>query len=256
VSAGELVGGPQASSEGGWHAGFGMLGPLTAPRSMTHNFPRRSSKGADVETVQESLDRLSSEVAEVRAARKRLALATDEDRRRIERQLHDGPQQHLVALAANVQLARNLVDGDPDAARRVLDELQRDVQMAIEETASLAQRIYPPLLEAGGLGAALRAAAVETGVQAQISVRETADYPPAIAGAVYFCCLGVMEAVGDGARITIEVHRAGGELVFSIDGGPSVPLGNACDRIEALGGRLTVGATPGRCFRLSGSVPL
>jgi len=209
-----------------------------------------------VETAQESLDRLSSEVAEIREAWKRLALTTDGDRREIERRLHDGPQQHLVALAANVQLARSTMDKDPVAARSLLDELQRDVQTAIEETASLAQRIYPPLLEAGGLGAALRAAAVETGVQAKISVRETADYPPAIAGAVYFCCLELMEAVGDGARITIEVHDEGGELAFSTRGEPSVPLGNVCDRIEALGGQLTVGATPGKCFRVFGSVPL
>jgi signal transduction histidine kinase len=209
-----------------------------------------------VETARESLDRLRSEAAEIREARKRLALATDGDRRRIERQLHDGIQQHLIALAANVQLARSLVDDDPAAARRSLDELQRDVQMAIEETASLAQRIYPPLLEAGGLGAALRAAAVETGVRAKISVKETAEYAPASAGAVYFCCLELMEAVGDGAHVAIEVHDEGGELVFSIQGERSVLLGDVCDRIEALGGQLAVEATPGTCFRVSGSVPL
>ena len=75
-------------------------------------------------------------------------------------------QQHLVALAVNLQLADLAVDADPAAAKTLLAELARDVQQALDETAQLAQRIYPPLLEAGGLAAALRAAAASAGVRA------------------------------------------------------------------------------------------
>ena len=100
--------------------------------------------------LQESLDQLHLEVGELLASRKRLVLAADADRRRIERELHDGPQQHLVALAVNLQLTRRLVDVDPAAARALLEEMGRDVQEALEGARKLAHRIYPPLLEAGG----------------------------------------------------------------------------------------------------------
>jgi len=78
-------------------------------------------------------------------------LAADADRSRIERALHDGVQQHLVALAVNLQLAGRLSDSDPPAAKTLLDEIARDVQQALDEAAQLAQWIYPPLLEADGL---------------------------------------------------------------------------------------------------------
>ena len=106
----------------------------------------------------ESLGLLRREVEELRASRKRLLLTADDDRRRIEHDLHEGVQQHLVALAVNLQLATGLTGSDPPA-RALIAEMARDVQQALEETAQLAQRIYPPLLEARGLGAALRSAA-------------------------------------------------------------------------------------------------
>ena len=137
---------------------------------MTDNF-RKSPSGRSItlevprgESLQESLDRLRLEVEELRASRERLVLAADAERRSIERELHDGPQQHLVALAVNLQLARRLADADPAAAKLLLEEMGRDVRQALDETGKLAHRIYPPLLEAGGLAAALRSAAVAVGV--------------------------------------------------------------------------------------------
>ena len=100
----------------------------------------------------------------------RLVLAADADRRRIERELHDGVQQHLVALAVNLQLVDRLVDDDPTAAKAILEELGRDVSQALEEAAQLAQRIHPPLLDTGGLAAALRAAASSAGVSSSVEV--------------------------------------------------------------------------------------
>jgi len=219
---------------------------------------------SQIETAQDSLDRLRREVAELRASRERLAVAVDADRRSIVRELHDGLQQRLVALAVNLQLARDLVEDDPTAAKELLDEMDGDVQRALDATASLAQRIYPPLLEAGGLGAALRAAAVSTGVQARIDVTSLTACPPEVAGTVYFCCLDVLERVGEGVRVTIEVRAADGALVFEVSAdelrsGASSPDGDlerSIDRVEALGGRLTVESGPGSGIRVTGSLPL
>lgn len=236
---------------------------------MTDNFRKSSKQEAitlegPVETLQESLDRLRLEVEELRASRERLVLAADADRRRIERELHDGPQQHLVALAANLQRARLLADADPAAAKALLDEMGRDVRQALDETTRLAHRIYPPLLEAGGLAAALRAAAVSVGVRTQIDVRAGAGYPPEVAGAVYFCCVDALERAGDGARATVTVQDDGATVDFDIaeDGAGSAATAScgllAClrDRIEALGGQVTVQAKPGGGTRVSGSLPL
>ena len=103
-------------------------------------------------------------------------LAADDDRRRIERELHDGVQQHLVALAVNLQLASGLTEADPAAAKALLDEMKHDVQRALEEAARLAQRIHPPLLEASSLAASLRAAASSAGVTSSVEVT-TRDLP-------------------------------------------------------------------------------
>jgi signal transduction histidine kinase len=217
-----------------------------------------------VETPRESLDRLQREVAELRASRRRLAVAADADRRRIERELHDGPQQHLIALAVNVQLARGLVGSEPKAATALLDEMGRGVERALEETAKLAQRIYPPLLESVGLRAALRAAAASTGVRARIRVGTVEGTPTEIAGAAYFCCLELLEHAGAGARATIDVLTADGALVFEVvqeqleSTAPRSEgaLDRLRDRIEALGGRLSIASAPGSGTRVSGSLPV
>lgn len=213
-----------------------------------------------VETSVETLDRLRLEVADLRASRKRLALAADADRRRIERELHDGVQQHLIALAVNLQLVRDLVADDPVAAETLLDDMGRDVQVALDESGRLAQLIYPPLLEAGGLAAALRAAAASAGVPTRIEVEARTRYPAAVAGAVYFCCLAAIEHAGDGARATIAVREEAGALVFDVaeSGGAALSaeaVAPARDRVEAIGGRLVVQSEPAGS-RLSGSVPL
>jgi signal transduction histidine kinase len=217
-----------------------------------------------VETPHESLDRLRSEVAELRASRRRFAVADDAERRSIERELHDGPQQALVALAVNLQLARDLLDRDPAAAEELLGRMGGDVQRALDETASLAHRIYPPLLEAGGLAAALRAAAVNARVRTKIEVADLDGCSPEVAGAVYFCCHAVLERVGAGAQATIVVRIADGALVFDVvqDGvgagqpGTDGALERLCDRVEALGGRLSFRTEPGRGIRVSGSLPV
>ena len=122
------------------------------------------------QTEEHTLDELRREIEELRASRQRLALAADAERRGIERALHEGVQQDLVALAANLEVAAGSVDNDPAAARTILDELQREARRALTEMRELANRVFPPLLEAGGLVAELRAAASRAGVQVRIDV--------------------------------------------------------------------------------------
>jgi signal transduction histidine kinase len=215
------------------------------------------------EAPRETLDRLRLEVAELRASRKRLVLAADVDRRRIERALHEGVQQDLVALAVNLQRADQLVDADPGSAKELLEEMSRDVQQALDETAQLAERIYPPLLETGvGLAAALRSAATSAGVRASVDV-ESAGYPPEAAATVHLCCLGALEHADAGARVTVTVREEDGALAFEIVEDSAAPAGRSDaqldrlrDRVEALGGRLTRRSEPGGGTRTSGSLPL
>jgi len=199
----------------------------------------------------------------LRASRERLLLAADADRQRIERDLHDGPQQHLVALAANLQLARRLADSDPAAAKTLLDEMGRDVHQALDETRKLAHRIYPPLLEAGGIAVALRTAAACVGVPTRIEVAAGVDYPPGVAGAVYFCCLEVLERAGRGTPVTVTMGEEEGALVFEVVAGgtgaataSNAILSRLRDRVEALGGQVTVRSEPGESISVSGSLPL
>jgi len=207
--------------------------------------------------VLRELDRLRAEIAGLRASRKRLALADDADRRRIERDLHEGVQQHLVALAANLQLAAGMLDANPTAAKTLLVEMGRDVQQALDETGKLAHRIYPPLLEAGGLAAALRSAAVSANVRARIDVAAGAVYPLEVAGAVYFCCLEVLEGAGTSAAVTVrDEERALGFEVVADYADMDAELPRLRDRVEALGGHLTIRSEPGRGTRVAGSLPL
>lgn len=204
------------------------------------------------------LEALRLEVEELRASRKRLALANDSERRSMERALHEGVQQVLVALAANLELAALSVDADPAAAKEILAEMARDTGQALEETRRLADRIYPPLLEAGGLVPALRAAAVSADVPTRIDVATGTTLPPEIAGAVYFCCLDVLERAAPGTPVTIAVRNEEGVIAFEVVADCDVdaerlPLR---DRVEALGGRVTIGPGPDRRISVAGALPV
>jgi signal transduction histidine kinase len=194
-------------------------------------------------------------VDELRASRARLVRAADTDRRTIERGLHDGLQQRLVALAASLELGRRTADADPEAMKALLVELRSDVQEALDEAAKLAHRIYPPLLDAGGLGAALRAAAAIAGVPTRVEVSGGDAYPTEVAATVYFCCVEVLDHAGAGA--IVEVRAEGDTLSFEVvaDVAPA-DLGALRDRVEALGGSLTTGPDRSGGTRISGALPL
>src|SRR5436190_5805478 len=143
----------------------------TSPsRSTSPSCSRPFGSTAVVSEQPPSIERLRQEADELRASRTRLVLAADADRRRIERELHDGAQQDLVGLAVNLQQARRLIATDPAAAAALVDEMRREVHEALDRSRALAQRIHPPQLEAGGLLAALRSAAASVRIRARIGV--------------------------------------------------------------------------------------
>jgi len=204
------------------------------------------------------IDGLRRELAEVRASRRRLATATDADRRRIERALHDGVQQQLVGLAADLEFASASIDADPAGLKSVLTEMARDVQHALEDTRTLAHQIYPPLLEAGGLRAALRWAAASANVPIRLEVEAGMASPPEIAGAIYFCCLDVLEHAGARTPMAVTVRNEQRALTFEIvvDCDLDAEWLPLRDRVEALGGSLTLSSGSGDETRLMGSLPL
>jgi signal transduction histidine kinase len=182
----------------------------------------------------------------------------DDDRRSIERALHDGVQQQLVGLAADLELAAAVMDTDPASAKKLLSDVRRDTRQLLEETRALAHRIYPPLLEAGGLIAALRTAATIANVPVQIDVAADAAYPPEIAGAVYFSCVDVLERAGRRSRVAIAVRDEEGAVAFEVVAEGEVDLRRLPlrDRVEALGGHVTIRSGSGDRTWVAGSLPL
>jgi signal transduction histidine kinase len=141
--------------------------------------------------------------------------------------------------------------------------MEHDVQQALDETAQLAQRIYPPLLESA-LPAALRAALANSGIPGFVDVTAGVSYPAEVARTIYLCCLEALEHIGAGARARIEVRGEDAELFFDVVAeGTDSSAGNRSDeglellrdRVEALGGRLTIHSKPGG-ISMSGSLPL
>jgi signal transduction histidine kinase len=192
-------------------------------------------------------------------SRERLTLAADADRRAIERDLHDGVYQHLVALAVNLQLAGQAEASDPAATKALLEAMGRDVQQAIDDTALLAQRIYPTTLEANGLAALLRSAALNAGVRVSVDVAASSNFPPEVGMTVYLCWLDALARASGETRLAIRVREGEDALAFEVirDAPPSdAELERLRDRIEALGGRLTMRPEPDGGIRASGSLPL
>jgi signal transduction histidine kinase len=186
------------------------------------------------------------------AAGERLVLAADADRRTIERELHRGVHQYLVALATTLQLARQAADSEPAGVNALLDDMERDVRRALDETALLAQRIYPSALELGGLAALLRSAAVQAGVPANVDVSAGSSYAPELALTVYLCWLAALTSATAEGKVAISVREADDALRFELAAEAlGAEFNRLQDRVEALGGSLTM--EPGR---LSGSLPL
>lgn len=212
---------------------------------------------------------LGERLRDLRASRQRIVAAQDAERRRIERDIHDGAQQHLVAMSAKLALARELAGKEPERARRLLEELQGDTQATIDAVRDLARGIYPPILADRGLVHALEAHARRCPVPMSIEADDVRRLPTEVENAVYFCCL---EAIANsikhsgGANIAVKLSLQNDLITFEVaDRGKgfdtaTTPQGSGSqsmhDRMAALGGNLRVTSAPGSGTRVEGRLPL
>jgi PAS domain S-box-containing protein len=213
---------------------------------------------------------LRSSLRELRASRTRIMSAADEERRRIERDLHDGAQQRLLALTIELELAGELVTRDADQGAKRLHELVQDVNEAMADIRSLASGLYPSILVEGGLVPALSATAAACTLPTTLTTESLGRYAPELEGAVYFCCREALQNAAKhakGARSAeVKLWEEGGAVHFVVrDDGAGLPPGHAHegtgltnmrDRIGAMGGTLAFESRPGEGTRAMGAVPI
>ena len=221
--------------------------------------------------LQASLEQLQQTNVELQESRLRIVSAGDAERRKLERNLHDGAQQHLVAMAVKLRMAEELVEDDPPEAVKVIGELRNGLKDAIAELRALAHGIFPPLLSSGGLSEALPTAASRAALFTTVETAGIGRYTPEIESTVHFCCLEAMQNAGkhagDEAEIDITVSDDGAILVFKVhDDGAGFELDsrgarghgfvNMSDRLGAVGGQLAVTSSPGNGTTIRGDIPL
>ena len=206
--------------------------------------------------LRRTVDELRRSNADLRQSRSRIVTVADDERRRLERDLHDGAQSHLMGIAVKVQLARALVVADPTGAASVLDEIELDVGTANAQLRALAHGIFPQLLLTGGLRDAIAGIAAHAPVHVEVGVVTGDRFDPQVEAAVYFCCAEAVQNTakhaGPAAHVTIDVATDSvmQALVLTVhdDGRGFVPaataaghgLTNMADRLGALGGTLQI----------------
>ena len=212
---------------------------------------------------------LQARLEELRASRQRLVKAQDDERRKLERNLHDGAQQHLVALKIKLGLAQALAAKDPEKAKATIQQLKADADEALETLRDLARGIYPPLLAEKGLQVALEAQARKATVAVVVEAEGLGRYPQDVEAAVYFCCLEALQNVqkyAGAGHVVVRLRDAGGRLSFEVedDGVGFDPvmtrrgsgLTNMSDRLDSLGGSLRLEAAAGRGSLVAGRLPV
>ncbi len=210
---------------------------------------------------------LQGRLDELRLSRQRLVTAQDEERRRLERNLHDGAQQHLVALKVKLGLAEILMTRDPNRARDTLNQLKSDADEALETLRDLARGIYPPLLADKGLRVALESQARKAAVAVTVDADGIGRYSQDTEAAVYFCVLEALQNVqkyAQASMVVIRLRDDNGTVGFEVeDDGQGFDvarakrgagLTNMEDRLDALGGALQVTSSAGRGTIVAGSL--
>jgi signal transduction histidine kinase len=207
---------------------------------------------------------------DLQLSRRRLVRAGDVSRERIERNLHDGAQQQLVALRVRLQLAADAIEAGASDAAALVREIGTDMEAAVEELRRFAQGIYPPLLAQHGLDEALNAAALRATLPTTIETRQIGRYDPDVEASVYFCCVEALQNAakhaGPDASITIRLSCDNRALHFEVtDTGAGFDerlqasgsgLTNMRDRIGAVGGKATISSTIGHGTSISGAIPI
>jgi signal transduction histidine kinase len=208
-------------------------------------------------------------IEQLRASRQRLVAAQDEERRKLERNLHDGAQQQLVALSVRLKLARTMVDRDPGKVADMLEAIQGSANDALEDLRDLARGIYPPLLADKGLAVALEAQARKSTIPTVVDAQELGRYSQEVEAAVYFSCLEALQNVAKYAQASTATVRLGqddGVLRFEVDDdgdgfdpaatGYGTGLQGIADRLDAIGGEIAVRSSPGRGTTIAGRIPV
>jgi signal transduction histidine kinase len=206
-------------------------------------------------------------VEELRASQRRLVTAQDQERRRLERNIHDGAQQQLVALSVRTRLARDLTARDPAQAAEMLTQIDAEIQTALGDLRDLARGIYPPLLIDEGLGAALDAQARRSPVPTTVRADGLGRYAPEVEAAVYFSCLEALQNVvkyAEASSATVILAQSNGHLTFEVvdDGRGFDPaaerngtgLQGIADRLGALHGEVAIRSEPGAGTRIRGRI--
>lgn len=231
---------------------------------VAHGFAQMALQNQRLETE------LRSSLRELQASRSRIMSAADHERRRIERDLHDGAQQRLLALTIELELASELVESDPGKGAERLRKLVQHANAAMADIRSLAHGLYPSLLVERGLVGALSEAAAACPLPATLTTRGLGRYPSEIEGAVYFCCLEALQNAAKHAEgassAAITVWQEEEAVHFEVlDDGAGLPDGysshgagltNMRDRLGAMGGTLAIESNFGRGTRVMGAVPV
>jgi signal transduction histidine kinase len=213
--------------------------------------------------------RVESSLTELRGSRARILAAADDERRRIERDLHDGGQQRLVALRIRLELAEEAMRTDPARARSMLHRFGGEIDSALDELRSLAAGVYPSLLSARGLPDALRTAALQSPLPVSVDVEGSDRYSDEVETAAYFCCIEALQNVAkhtpEASSVSISLNRNGG-LRFEVrddgrgfevgDVPPGDGLMNMRDRMAAVGGELEIRSSAGAGTTVVGTIPV
>ncbi|MGH2812697.1 MAG: sensor histidine kinase, partial [Actinomycetota bacterium] len=218
-------------------------------------------------------EELRQRLKEIELSRRRIVEAQDSERNRMEKDIHDGAQQQLVAMSVKLGLAQATLAKDPARANSLLEDLRAEATEAVETLRDLARGIFPQVLADKGLVAALQAHINKMGIPATISSEalDSSRLPEEAEAAVYFCIREALQNASKhapGAAIAIDLRMEGSNsLAFEIqDQGPgfdpakvnssSSGMQNMADRIEAIGGTIKVASAPGQGTRIEGKIPI
>ncbi len=206
----------------------------------------------------------------VRDSRARLVAMSDDARRRLERDLHDGAQQGLLGLRLKLVLAEDAIDEDPAEGKRLVQTIARQMDDVLENVRSIASGVYPAILHENGIADALRSAAFRSTLPVSVSAARIDRHSETVERAVYFCCLEALQNVtkhaGCDARATVTLRQEPRALQFEVvdtgvgfdvaGAGRGSGLANMRDRVEAVGGSLTVISMSGAGTTVRGQVPI
>jgi signal transduction histidine kinase len=214
----------------------------------------------------ETLARLSVHEQELRRSRNELVTTQDLERRRLERDLHDGAQQQLVALAINLKLAKAVVPTDPATALTVVDEQILAAADAIRTLSDLSRGLLPAVLSESGLGAAITAATASDPLPVSVDAPVMGRFPTPVEAALYFCCLEALQNAtkhSGASRVDVRLRYERGRLQLTVeddgigvrpDAGAGMGLANMRDRMAAVGGDLALSPRPGGGTLVAASV--